>query len=516
MTAEKQVDGKVVAEHDSREKGVWIVVHGNVYDVTDFLDDHPGGAEIILRYAGKDATEEYEPIHPPDAIKDNLDPSKHLGPLVPSSLPAPEPAPSAPAPNTVKVPQVGGGGGGGEEEYTKPPLEEILSLHDFEAVARRTMSRRGWNYYSSGADDEITMRENHNAYHRVWFRPRILRNVGTVDYSTNILGFKSSLPVYITATALGKLGHPEGELCLTRAAAKHDVIQMIPTLASCGFDEMVDAAAPGQVQFLQLYVNSDRERTKKIIRHAAERGVKALFITVDAPQLGRREKDMRTKFEGSASAQQTKGNDKFTRDQGAARAISSFIDPSLNWADLPELIEASGDMKVVLKGVQCWEDAVMAAEAGCDGVVLSNHGGRQLDFAPSPLALLPTVVQALTARGFMNSPNPGRPKFEIFVDGGVRRATDVLKAVALGATAVGVGRPMIYAMSTFGEDGVSRALQILKDEFEMNMRLLGAPTMADVVPSMVDTSGLLGASGSVTMYEENYERMLPVGVKAKL
>ncbi|GFZ46812.1 Cytochrome b2, mitochondrial [Saitozyma sp. JCM 24511] len=520
MAQQKGVDGKVVAEHNSREKGVWIVIHGKVYDMTDFLDEHPGGAEIILKYAGMDATEEYDPIHPPDAITDNLDPSKHLGPLIPDTLPAP-PAPTpapAPAPNTVTIAQKGGNAAGNAdrpEEYVKPPLEEILSLHDFEAVARRSMNRRGWNYYSSGADDEITMRENHNAYHRVWFRPRILRNVKSVDFSTSIWGYRTSMPVYITATALGKLGHPEGEVCLTRAAAKHDIIQMIPTLASCSFDEMVDAASPGQVQFLQLYVNADRARTVKIIKHAKERGVKALFVTVDAPQLGRREKDMRTKFEGNASSQQTSGKDNFRRDQGAARAISSFIDPSLNWDDLAELADAAKGMKVVLKGVQCWEDAVMAAERGLDGVVLSNHGGRQLDFAPSPLAILPGVVAALRAGGHL-APRPDRGKFEIFVDGGVRRATDVLKAVALGATAVGIGRPMIYSMSTYGEEGVSKALQILKDEFEMNMRLLGAPTIHDVVPSMVDTSALHAPAVGGTMYQENYEQMMPVGVKARL
>ncbi|RSH88948.1 hypothetical protein EHS25_002610 [Saitozyma podzolica] len=622
MAQQKGVDGKVVAEHNSREKGVWIVIHGKVYDMTDFLDEHPGGAEIILKYAGMDATEEYDPIHPPDAITDNLDPSKHLGPLIPNTLPAP-PAPTpapAPAPNTVTISQKGAGAGNSDrpEEYVKPPLEEILSLHDFEAVARRSMNRRGWNYYSSsetmkaefgeivtefgrcpefwqglewfsvrgqrrnkltrnsGADDEITMpvevpaegsiadhaqRENHNAYHRVWFRPRILRNVKSVDFSTSIWGHATSMPVYITATALGKLGHPEGEVCLTRAAAKHDIIQMthdqgdsdlpdmavivvsvvevvvvvvfvieivrmvivvvvevivvIPTLASCSFDEMVDAASPGQVQFLQLYVNADRARTIKIIKHAKERGVKALFVTVDAPQLGRREKDMRTKFEGNASSQQTSGKDNFRRDQGAARAISSFIDPSLNWDDLAELADAAKGMKVVLKGVQCWEDAVMAAERGLDGVVLSNHGGRQLDFAPSPLAILPGVVAALRAGGHL-APRPDRGKFEIFVDGGVRRATDVLKAVALGATAVGIGRPMIYSMSTYGEEGVSKALQILKDEFEMNMRLLGAPTIHDVVPSMVDTSALHAPAVGGTMYQENYEQMMPVGVKARL
>lgn len=400
------------------------------------------------------------------------------------------------------------------QPYVKPDLSEILSLHDFEAVARHTMNRRGWNYYSSGADDEITMRENNTAYQRIWFRPRILRDVTKVDFSTEILGHKSSMPVYITATALGKLGHPEGEVVLTRAAHEHGIIQMIPTLASCGFDEMVDAAAPGQVQFLQLYVNADKSRTKKIIEHAGKRGVKALFITVDAPQLGRREKDMRTKFEGNASSHQTKGGDKVQRDAGAARAISSFIDPSLSWKDIPFLKECAGDMKIILKGVQSWEDAVLAAERGCDGVVLSNHGGRQLDTAPAGITILPEVVAALNQRGLLVP--PGKPRFEIMVDGGVRRATDVLKAVALGATAVGVGRPFLYSMSTYGFEGVCHMLQILKDEFEMNMRLIGAPTLTDVVPSMVDISALKVPTVGNTMFGVNYETMYPAGVKAKL
>jgi L-lactate dehydrogenase (cytochrome) len=181
-----------------------------VYDVTDFLDEHPGGAQILEKYAGKDATEEYEPIHPPDAITDNLDPSKHLGPIKPDTLaapPPPQPDASAPPPASVPVGQTSTSPSE-PEEYVKPHLEQILSLHDFEAVARRTMNRRGWNYYSSGADDEITLRENHNAYGRVWFRPRVLRNVSKVDFSTSIFGFKTSMPVYITATALGGFLRP--------------------------------------------------------------------------------------------------------------------------------------------------------------------------------------------------------------------------------------------------------------------------------------------------------------------
>lgn len=179
---------------------------------------------------------------------------------------------------------------------------------------------------------------------------------------------------------------------------------------------------------------------------------------------------MRTKFEGTASSQQDTGKDKFRRDQGAARAISSFIDPSLNWSDLADLISAADGMKVVLKGVQCWEDAVMAAEYGCDGIVLSNHGGRQLDGAPSPISMLPSVVSALTRHGHLG-PRKDGSKFEIMVDGGVRRATDVLKAVAMGATAVGIGRPMIYAMSTYGQEGVEKLFEILKVcPFEMFMK----------------------------------------------
>lgn len=171
-----------------------------------------------------------------------------------------------------------------------PILEQCYNLIDFEAVAKQVMKRPAWAYYSSGADDEITMRENHSAFHKIWFRPRILIDVEHVDTSTTMLGDKCSIPFYVTATALGKLGDPEGEVVLTRAAAKHDVIQMIPTLASCSFDEIVDAKRGDQVQWLQLYVNKNRDVTRRIVEHAEKRGCKGLFITVDAPQLGRREK----------------------------------------------------------------------------------------------------------------------------------------------------------------------------------------------------------------------------------
>jgi len=345
-----------------------------------------------------------------------------------------------------------------ERVKRKPDVTECFNLLDFEAVARQVMKKTAWAYYSSGADDEITLRENHSAFQRIWFRPKILVNVEHVDYSTTMLGTKTSLPVYITATALGKLGHPEGETVLTKAAHTHDVIQMIPTLASCSFDEIRDAAAEGQVQWMQLYVNKDRDITKKYVQHAEQRGVKGLFITVDAPQLGRREKDMRSKYDEAEAKVQKDEGDKVDRSQGAARAISSFIDPSLCWDDI-EFFRSITKMPIILKGVQRYEDVLKAVEYGLDGVVLSNHGGRQLDYARSGIEVLVEVMDALKKKGWEN-------KLEVYIDGGVRRATDIIKAICLGAKGVGIGRPFLYAMSSYGQQGVERALQCMSFRFQ--------------------------------------------------
>ncbi|KAI0263845.1 FMN-dependent dehydrogenase-domain-containing protein [Gloeopeniophorella convolvens] len=492
--ARAPVSGKTVAQHNSRES-CWIIVHGNVYDVTDFLDEHPGGSKIILKYAGKDATQEYEPIHPPNAITDNLPPEKHLGPVEAGTV------------EKVVIKITDEEKARLERVERRPPLSEILNLHDFEAIAKLTMPEKAWAYYSSASDDEITNRENHAAFHRIWFRPRVLRDVTQVDWSTKILGHASRMPIYISATALGKLGHPDGELNLTRAAAKHGVIQMIPTLSSCSFDELVDGAQPGQVQFFQLYVNRDRAITKRIVQHAEKRGIKALFITVDAPQLGRREKDMRMTFEAEDPHEIGKsGTEKVDRSRGAAKAITGFIDPGLKWADIA-WFQSITNMPLILKGIQTWEDALEAYDKGVAGVVLSNHGGRQLDFARSGIEVLVEVVEKLKQKRGITFPNE---KFQLYVDGGVRRATDVLKAIALGATAVGVGRPFLYAFSSYGVDGVDHALQILQDEFEMNLRLLGAQTLKDIVPDMVDASNIHSHVVSVPgdrLYDSNYESM---------
>ncbi|KAI5982494.1 glyoxylate dehydrogenase [Pisolithus albus] len=478
------ISAQTVAEHASPDS-CWIIVHGYVYDVTEFLPEHPGGSRIILKYAGKDATEAYDPIHPPDAITTHLPKHKHLGPVDPKTV--------------VKVDKVLS-----EEEKkrqalvaARPPIDEIVNLHDFEAVAKAILPPKAWAYYSSASDDEITIRENRAAYQRkVSSFPRTLFHI-IITISPQDL---SSLPVYISATALGKLGHPDGELNLTRAAGKHGVIQMIPTLASCSFDEIVDAAVPNQTLFLQLYVNRDREITKRYVQHAEKRGVKALFITVDAPQLGRREKDMRMKFvDESGVAKVQEGDSGVKKDEGVARAISSFIDPSLSWKDIP-WFKSITNMHIILKGVATPADALMAYDYGLSGIVLSNHGGRQLDTARSGVENLIDIVAALKTRG----PWPN-PRFAVFVDGGVRRASDVLKAIALGASAVG--------------EGVEKAFQIFRDELEMNMRLIGARSIDELTPDLVDASGLhahVGLTPTDNLYNSTYQPLALAQFRTKL
>ncbi|RCK63428.1 Cytochrome b2, mitochondrial [Candida viswanathii] len=532
-----------VAKHNNKDD-CWVVIHGKAYDLSGFLDEHPGGLGIILKYAGKDATKAFDPIHPGDTLSKYLSPDLHKGEVEKKKKKkkkvkkvvrqeekaAPPPQPKAPVVDTKSddsnqdvvdefdveydeqdgklpiQPVVPAPAGGAVEEYVevdedededededpptpeellrrehiknKPDLSQIYNLYDFEFVARHTMEPVGWSYYSSLADGEATFRLNTASYQRIFFKPKVMVDVTDVDISTTMLGTKVSFPVYITATALGKLGHEDGEKVLTRSADKQDIIQMIPTLASCSFDEIVDQATDKQTQWFQLYVNADREITKKIIQHAEKRGIKGLFITVDAPQLGRREKDMKTKSINDLSHVQ--GDDESAdRTQGAARAISSFIDTSLSWKDL-EWFKLVTTMPIILKGVQRVDDAVLAAEHGCQGVVLSNHGGRQLEYSPPPIEVLAELMPVLRGKGLADS-------FEVYVDGGIRRATDVLKAICLGAKGVGIGRPFLYAMSTYGDAGVTKAIQLLKDEMIMDMRLLGATSLDQLDESFVDT-----------------------------
>eukprot|EP01102_Stenamoeba_stenopodia_P008841 TRINITY_DN258_c0_g1_i1.p1 TRINITY_DN258_c0_g1~~TRINITY_DN258_c0_g1_i1.p1 ORF type:complete len:500 (-),score=139.27 TRINITY_DN258_c0_g1_i1:108-1607(-) len=470
MASTKKISMSEVVKHN-HEKDCWLVIHGKVYDLTSFLSDHPGGSKIILKQAGRDATTAFSAVHNKDIIS-QLPASAFIGELDPLSVTEVNSKANA-EPDEAEAKAV-------VLSNIKPSIEHMLNVFDFEAVAQQVMTKEGWDYYCSGADDEITLRENRAAFQRIWLKPRVLVNVKEIDVRTTLLGTPSALPIYITATAMGKLANPEGEVVLTRAAHSQGIIQMCPTLASCSLEEMLEAKKPGQTQWFQLYVNPNRKLTYDLIKRAEKGGCKALAITVDAPQLGRRERDMRNKVTASSNLQ--KDDKTVDRSKGIAQALSSFIDPSLNWDDI-KWFKSVTSMDIILKGIQCGEDAVLAVEHGVQGIIVSNHGGRQLDCARSAIEILPEVMDALKARGYQN-------KIEVFIDGGIRRGSDILKALALGAKAVGIGRPMLYAMAAFGQEGVERALQLLTQELKMAMSLCGTPTIAQITPDIAITRNL--------------------------
>ena len=464
----------------------WVVINGKVYDLSAFQKGHPGGSKIITDNAGKDVSNLFNDVHPKDIVQRLLSPEACVGVLDETTL---DPEKHVVAAEKKAPPrglgQTSASGATRDQQaqaWVKPPIDTMLNTFDFENVAARTMTEEGWGYYSSGADDEITLRENHTAFQRIWFKPRILVNVKNIDMTTSILGVTSSLPLYLSATALGKLADDDGELAISRAAARSDLIYMLPTLSSYTLDEMLEVRQPGQVQFAQLYVNAQRERTREYVQRLEDGGARALFVTVDAPQLGRREKDMRNKFTKSADVQ--KGVE-VNRSEGVARAISEFIDPSLCWDDITWL-KTITNLPIILKGVGCGLDTVMAYKMGCRGVVLSNHGGRQLDTARSGIEILPEAVGALNTHD-----SNWRSRFEVYVDGGIRRGSDIFKALALGATAVGIGRPVLYSLAAYGQPGVERMCSLFKDELTMVMRLMGTPTIADITEDHVLYSNLM-------------------------
>jgi L-lactate dehydrogenase (cytochrome) len=387
----------------------------------------------------------------------------------------------------------------------------MFNLMDFEAVAASVMKKEAWDYYSSGADDEISVRENRAAFQRLWLRPRIMRDVSQLNLRTTMLGTSVALPVYISASALGKLAHPDGEVALARAANVQDIIQMVPTLASCSLDEIFAVKQPQQTMWFQLYSHSDTRLCEELVRRAEAGGCTALAITVDTPHVGRRERDMRNKFTVSnSSAVLRQTPEKVNQGGGAAVALSSFINPSLTWEHI-KWFRSITKMKIVLKGVQTGEDAILAWKYGADAIIVSNHGGRQLDTARSSIEILPEVMAALRFIG-------ADRQLEVFLDGGIRRGTDIFKALALGARAVGLSRPALWGLAGYGQAGVERVIDMLKYEFETCMAMMGCASIADITQDMVMTSSLSAHSHIPIDYlaQSNYAPLTPVALPSRM
>ncbi|OCH96537.1 hypothetical protein OBBRIDRAFT_765365 [Obba rivulosa] len=481
-----------IAKHHTRSS-CWVVIKNKVYDVTEFLPEHPGGAQIILKYGGRDATAAYEPIHPPDALDKNLSSDKHLGDVDAAAAQqiTKERESRKKTKDEIRME---------EAQARKPPLSRILNLRELEEVAKSVMSYKAWAYYSSATDDEITYYENMRAFSRFFFHPRVLVPVSKCDPSTTVLGFKSSIPVFVSGSALAKLGHPLGEANITRGAGRTNIIQMVSSNASLSYEQIAHSRiSDSQPLFFQLYKHKDDKVAEQRVREVVGLGYNAIFLTVDAVVPSARERDIRAPFvledqEREAEQQPAAdGQQKSTQETprkpsdvdeeanvnvfGTAGGLIQFDDIDMSWKRTIPWLRGVTKLPIVLKGIQRVEDAVLAMEAGVDGIMISNHGGRQLEYS------LPSIEVLYKLR-------KQRPdvfdKLEVYIDGGIRRGTDVLKALCLGAKAVGLGRPFLYAQGAYGEEGVVKAVQILEREIVTSMRLLGATSVKDLVPEMVE------------------------------
>lgn len=445
--------------HTNRSS-LWVLINGIVYDVTAILSSHPGGTGPLLKHAGSDATKAFMPIHSPGVLNE-LPHSARIGRIDPDTVPRVVNEPTAEEKRIARA------------RAALPHPRAVLNLREMEELAKSALGPRAWAYYRSAGDDEMTFTANREYFSRFWFRPRVLNKISKVSTESTILNMPSSLPIFISPAALARLGHPDGEMNLVRAAGKAGILQGISNNSSCSIGEIMSVKQPGQNLIFQLYMNKDRVAAEKLIRSLERNGFSAIMLTVDAAMPGKRELDQRAQGDWDGPA----ANGKMDTDEGMgiAHKISGYQDPDVCWDDIP-WIRSLTRLPLIIKGIQCLEDAERALEQyKVDGIVLSNHGGRELDYAPAPMSVLYEMRQL-------------RPdlldKHQVLIDGGVTRGTDVLKALCLGARGVGLGRAFLYG-NVWGEVGCRRVVDIMREEIVLGMQLLGVTRLEELTPERV-------------------------------
>ncbi|KAI3712186.1 hypothetical protein L1987_70736 [Smallanthus sonchifolius] len=328
----------------------------------------------------------------------------------------------------------------------------VTNVTEYQAIAKEKLPKMVYDYYASGAEDQWTLEENRNAFSRILFRPRILIDVSKIDMTTTVLGFKISMPIMISPTTMQKMAHPDGEYATARAAS-----------------------AAGTIM-----VYKDRNVVAQLVRRAEGAGFKAIALTVDTPRLGRRESDIKNRFtlppfltlknfEGLDFGKMDKANE-----SGLAAYVAGQIDRTLSWKDV-KWLQTITTMPILVKGVITAEDTRLAVQAGAAGIIVSNHGARQLDYVPATILALEEVVKAAQGR------------VPVFLDGGVRRGNDVFKAMSLGASGIFIGRPVVFSLAAEGEAGVKKVLQMLRDEFELTMALSGCTSLKGITRNHIVT-----------------------------
>lgn len=377
-------------------------------------------------------------------------------------------------------------------------LARAASVEDLRDIARRRLPGGIFDYIDGAAEDEVTLRRNSEAFSRIEFRPRVLVDVSAVDASTTLLGQPLEFPLVLAPTGFTRIADPQGELAVARAAERAGLPYTLSTLSTRSI-EQVAAVSAGRKWF-QVYVWRDRELVKEMLQRAASSGYEAIMITVDTAVFGRRERDVRRGFELPPKV----GLDTFVSgvlhpgwtwqflraepiafanvvgrsvgDGSDAVTLADYInaqfDPALSWREI-DWFRSHWDGPIILKGVQTLEDAHLAAKAGVQAIAISNHGGRQLDGSPAPIEVVGSVADAVGDR------------VEIICDGGLRRGSDIAKALALGARACMAGRPYLYGLAAGGERGVDHVLAHLREGFERTLALVGARNVAELTPERV-------------------------------
>lgn len=389
-----------------------------------------------------------------------------------------------------------------ELSTTKRRLARAASVEDVRSIARRRLPRGVFDYIDGGAEDEITLRDNSEGYRRIRFRPRVLRNVAKVDTGSTLLGNPISLPLVLAPTGFTRIAHPAGELAVARSAERAGLPYALSTLGTRSIEDVARTAA-GRFWF-QVYMWRDRGLVAELVNRARQAGFEALCLTVDTAVLGKRERDVRRGFtlppkiglstildglihpgwtwQFLTSEPITFANvaGSAVGDGTSAVSLSEYVsqqfDPSVSWQDV-EWLRSIWDGPVVLKGIQTVEDAQIAAAEGVEAIALSNHGGRQVDNAPPIVELLPDVAQAIGDR------------VELIADGGVRRGSDIVKALALGAKACMMGRAYLYGLGAAGERGVDHVIDLLASELRRTMALIGVSTVKDLDSDFLALSG---------------------------
>lgn len=346
-------------------------------------------------------------------------------------------------------------------------MDKFICVDDYEEEAFKRLPKEALDYYRSGADEQTTLQDNRLAFKRWKLLPRFLRDVSNVDMSVEVFGEKIACPIGASPTAMHRLAHADAEIGSVKGVGAIKSILTLSTLSTTKIED-VAAAEPNLTKWLQLYLFIDRNESLKLIRRAEQVGFKALVLTVDAPKFGTRRNDIKNNYVIA-------GNYLANFDHGKqAKALQDLqcIDPSISWADVTWLTKVS-KLPVLVKGLLTPEDCLLALQYGASGVVVSNHGGRQLDGVPATVDVLPKIATAINGR------------CPIFIDGGIRCGSDVFKCLALGARMVFVGRPVLWGLACGGGEGVKNVMEILRDELKLTMELAGCPSIQDVTQDLV-------------------------------